>query len=60
MPIDIALDGMGSDRAPEPEVRGAILACRHFDVRVKLVGPEEVLGPALERALACAALAGFG
>jgi glycerol-3-phosphate acyltransferase PlsX len=51
MPIDIALDGMGSDRAPEPEVRGAILACRHFDVRVHLVGPEEVLGPALERAL---------
>jgi glycerol-3-phosphate acyltransferase PlsX len=51
MPIDIVLDGMGSDKAPEPEVRGAILACRHFDVRVKLVGPEEVLGPALERAL---------
>jgi glycerol-3-phosphate acyltransferase PlsX len=42
---------MGSDRAPEPEVRGAILACRHYDVRVHLVGPEEILRPALTRAL---------
>jgi glycerol-3-phosphate acyltransferase PlsX len=42
---------MGSDRAPEPEVRGAILACRYFDVRVHLVGPEEILKPALTRAL---------
>ena len=42
---------MGSDRAPEPEVRGAILACRHYDVRVHLVGPEEILRPALDRAL---------
>ncbi|HEX9198786.1 MAG TPA: phosphate acyltransferase PlsX [Acidobacteriaceae bacterium] len=51
MPIDIVVDGMGSDRAPDPEVRGAILACRDFDVRVHLVGPEEILQPALERAL---------
>jgi glycerol-3-phosphate acyltransferase PlsX len=51
MPIDIVVDGMGSDRAPEPEVRGAILACRYFDVRVHLVGPEEILRPALMRAL---------
>ena len=51
MPIDIVVDGMGSDRAPEPEVRGAILACRNYDVRVHLVGPEEILRPALIRAL---------
>src|SRR5438270_6801263 len=51
MPIDIVVDAMGSDRAPEPEIRGAILACRHFDVRVHLVGPEEVLRPALDKAL---------
>jgi glycerol-3-phosphate acyltransferase PlsX len=51
MPIDIVVDGMGSDRAPEPEVRGAVLACRHFDVRVHLVGPQEILRPALDRAL---------
>ena len=51
MPIDIVVDGMGSDRAPESEIRGAILACRDYDVRVHLVGPEEVLRPALTRAL---------
>src|ERR1700678_1948296 len=51
MPIDIVVDGMGSDKAPDSEVRGAILACRNFDVRVHLVGPEEVLRPALDRAL---------
>ena len=51
MPIDIVVDGMGSERAPEPEVRGAILACRDYDVRVHLVGPEEILRPALTRAL---------
>ena len=27
---DIALDAMGSDDAPEPEIRGAILACLLF------------------------------
>jgi glycerol-3-phosphate acyltransferase PlsX len=51
MPTHIVVDGMGSDRAPDPEVRGAILAARHYDVRVHLVGPEEVLQPALNRAL---------
>jgi glycerol-3-phosphate acyltransferase PlsX len=51
MPIDIVVDGMGSDKAPEPEVRGAVLACRHYDVRVHLVGPQEILRPALDRAL---------
>ena len=51
MPTHIVVDGMGSDRAPDPEVRGAILAVRHYDVRVHLVGPEEVLQPALNRAL---------
>jgi glycerol-3-phosphate acyltransferase PlsX len=51
MPIDIVVDAMGSDKAPESEIRGAILACRHLDVRVHLVGPEEVLRPALERTL---------
>ena len=51
MPIDIAVDGMGSDKAPEAEIRGAILASRHYDVRVHLVGPQEILEPALTRAL---------
>jgi len=36
----IVVDAMGSDRAPKPEVEGAILAARHHDVRVILVGRE--------------------
>lgn len=43
MLTDIALDAMGSDKAPEPEIRGAILACRHLPVRVHLVGPQDSL-----------------
>jgi len=51
MPIDIVLDAMGSDKAPEPEIRGAILATRLLDVRVHLVGPEELLRPKLRECL---------
>src|SRR6202011_524852 len=49
--IDIVVDTMGSDKAPEPEVRGAVLAARQFDVRVHLVGPEDKLRPILRHAL---------
>ncbi|MBV8631019.1 MAG: phosphate acyltransferase PlsX [Silvibacterium sp.] len=51
MLIDIALDAMGSDKAPDPELRGAILACRQLPVRVHLVGPEDVLRRGLSAAL---------
>jgi glycerol-3-phosphate acyltransferase PlsX len=51
MPIDIVVDGMGSDKAPESEIRGAILACKQLDVRVHLVGPEEILRPVLRQHL---------
>ncbi|MDE3105542.1 MAG: phosphate acyltransferase PlsX [Acidobacteriota bacterium] len=51
MPIDIVVDAMGSDKAPEPEVRGAVLACKHLDVRVHLVGPEDRIRPLLRHAL---------
>jgi glycerol-3-phosphate acyltransferase PlsX len=40
---------MGSDRAPKPEVEGAIQAARRFGIPVKLVGPEEVLRAELSR-----------
>src|SRR5437016_8932303 len=43
MPGVIALDAMGSDRAPKPEVEGAIQAARRFGIQVTLVGPEETL-----------------
>jgi len=47
---------MGSDRAPKPEIEGAIQAARHHDVRVVLVGPEPVLSAELERHPAAAEL----
>jgi phosphate acyltransferase len=34
----IAVDAMGSDRAPRPEVEGTILAARQHDIEVLLVG----------------------
>ena len=43
MPITIAVDAMGSDKAPFPEIEGALQAARHFDVRVLLVGRQELL-----------------
>ena len=48
MLYDIALDAVGSDNAPEPEIRGAILACRTLPVRVHLVGPEAELRDQLD------------
>ena len=43
MPSVIALDAMGSDRAPKPEIEGAIQAARQYGVRVLLVGRTEVI-----------------
>ena len=51
MPIDIVVDAMGSDKAPDPEIRGAVLAARHYGVRVHLAGPEDVLRPILRQHL---------
>ena len=41
MPTVIAVDAMGSDRAPKPEVEGAIQAARHLGMHVTLVGREQ-------------------
>ena len=49
MPTIIAVDAMGSDRAPKPEVEGSILACRHYDVQVLLVGREAEIRDELKR-----------
>jgi phosphate acyltransferase len=51
MLTDIALDAVGSDKAPEPEIRGAILACRELPVRVHLIGPEPELHDLLDEHL---------
>lgn len=49
MPSVIALDAMGSDRRPKPEIEGAIQAARHYGTHVLLVGPEEILRSELSR-----------
>jgi glycerol-3-phosphate acyltransferase PlsX len=49
MPSVIALDAMGSDRAPKPEIEGALHAARNYGVRVLLVGPEETIKAELDR-----------
>ena len=51
MLTDIAVDAMGADKAPDPEICGAIQAARDLPVRVLLVGPEERLEPLLKSAL---------
>lgn len=45
--ITIAVDAMGGDKAPIPEVQGAVLAAREYGHRILLVGD----GPAVEREL---------
>ncbi len=45
----VALDALGTDRAPEPEVQGALQAVQAFpDLEVLLVGHREVVGPHLK------------
>ncbi len=39
---------MGADRAPKPEVEGAILAARHYGVQVLLVGQESAVRAELD------------
>jgi glycerol-3-phosphate acyltransferase PlsX len=56
MPSVIALDAMGSDRAPRPEIEGAIHAARAYGVRVLLVGPEPAIKAELDRHPAAARL----
>ncbi len=41
--VTIAVDAMGADHAPKPEVEGAIRAVRTLGVKVILVGREEII-----------------
>src|SRR6185312_11375902 len=45
--LTIALDAMGSDASPAPEVAGAVEAVREYGVRILLVGIEDTLRKAL-------------
>src|SRR3954453_1877554 len=46
--VTIAVDAMGGDKAPAPEIEGAILAARQFGHRILLVGDGDCLEAALE------------
>src|ERR1700723_808602 len=41
--ITIAVDAMGGDHAPRPEVEGSVLAAREYGVRILLVGQQNVV-----------------
>jgi phosphate acyltransferase len=56
MPTVIAVDAMGADKAPKPEIEGAILATKHYNVRVLLVGREEQLAAELQHHPSAASL----
>lgn len=43
----IVVDAMGSDRFPEPDVAGAVMAARAYGVEIILVGDEARIGPTL-------------
>lgn len=47
--ITIAVDAMGGDNAPRPEVEGSVLAARELGVRVLLVGQPNVVRAELAR-----------
>ncbi len=47
--VTIALDAMGGDAFPKPEVEGAVCAARDLGVQVLLVGQESVVRKELDR-----------
>jgi len=47
--ITVAVDAMGGDHAPRPEIEGAISAAREYDIRVLLVGQPAELKRELAR-----------
>jgi len=44
----IALDAMGTDAHPEPDVRGAVMAASEYDLDIILVGDEKQIRPLLD------------
>jgi glycerol-3-phosphate acyltransferase PlsX len=47
--VTIAVDAMGGDKAPGPEVDGAIHACRDLGHRIVLVGDREAIRRSLDK-----------
>ena len=54
--LTIAVDAMGGDHAPSAEVEGAVLAAAELNLRVLLVGQEEVVRSELAKHPAAASL----
>jgi glycerol-3-phosphate acyltransferase PlsX len=46
--VTIAVDAMGADKAPAPEVEGAVRAARELGCRVLLVGDRDIVQAALD------------
>ena len=47
--VTIAVDAMGGDHFPKPEVEGALQAAKAFGVRVILVGREDLIQSELDK-----------
>jgi glycerol-3-phosphate acyltransferase PlsX len=47
--VTIAVDAMGGDHCPKPEVEGAILAAESLNVKVILVGKKDIVARELDR-----------
>jgi len=46
--VRIVVDAMGSDNFPTPDVKGAVLAAREYDIQIILVGDEAIIKPVLK------------
>jgi len=47
--LTVALDALGGDEAPEPEVAGAVQAAKTLNVKIKLVGDRETVANELKK-----------
>jgi glycerol-3-phosphate acyltransferase PlsX len=47
--MKIAVDAMGSDTFPRPDVEGAVAAAREYGEEVVLIGDEKIVGPVLDQ-----------
>jgi phosphate acyltransferase len=47
--VTVALDAMGADNAPEPELAGAVRAASELGIKVILVGPQDLLEAELSK-----------
>ena len=45
----IVVDAMGSDTHPLPDVEGAVMAAREYNLEIILVGDESKIKPALDK-----------